>query len=149
MVTLLIFIPVALCFIFSSLALGLKQFDIHNLAEASAIFGYGMTFLLYLVSILALIIWYSIFFPLLGVRYAYTGKFRHFFDLKWLWRAFTIAPGEYLARTAAWGILLVVVTVLTPLTAGFAAVLAYALAPLSTINCAYLLGDYYRRYLDD
>ena len=91
----------------------------------------------------------SAFFPLLAVRYAHTKKFRHFFDLKWMWRAFTIAPGEYLARTAAWALLLALVTVLTPLTAGFAMVLTYALGPLSTVNCAYLVGDYYRAYLDD
>ena len=42
-----------------------------------------------------------------------------------------------------------VVTVLTPLTAGVANVIGVILLPLSLVNTFYLLGDYYRLYLDD
>ena len=41
------------------------------------------------------------------------------------------------------------ITILTPLTMGVAYIIGYMLAPLSMINCAYMVGDYYAFYLDD
>ena len=102
-----------------------------------------------LVGYLAVFLWLMLFQPLLLVRYAYTGKFRHLLSPRWAWRAFTIAPWEYLARTAVWTIYLVLITILTPLTMGVAYIIAYVLMPLSMINCAYMVGDYYAVYLDD
>jgi hypothetical protein len=102
-----------------------------------------------LIVAILFLIWIGFFAPLLAVRYSYTGRFRSFFEFRWAWNAFTIAPFEYIARTMAWSVLLVVITILTPLTAGFAWVLSYILGPYSTINCAYLIGDYYHTYLND
>jgi hypothetical protein len=108
-----------------------------------AVAGFG------LVGFLVVFLWLMVFQPLLLVRYANTGKFRHLLSPRWAWRAFIIAPWEYLARTAVWTIYLVLITILTPLTMGVAYIIGYMLAPLSMINCAYMVGDYYAVYLDD
>jgi len=120
-----------------------------TVAEATKILGFAGAIFTYLLVILALGIWNGCCIPLLMTRYAYTGKLRHFFGYRWLWNAVTIAPLEFFARAAAWTILLWVVTILTPLTAGWALVIGYLLAPLSAINTFYLIGDYYHQYLDD
>ncbi|HIB67414.1 MAG TPA: DUF4013 domain-containing protein [Phycisphaerales bacterium] len=103
----------------------------------------------YLCMLAVFYTWVTVFAPLLMVRYAHTRKFRHLLNPLWVWRAFTIAPTEFILRSLAWPIALVVVTVLTPLTAGVANAIGVILLPLSLVNTFYLLGDYYRIYLDD
>lgn len=141
--------PIVLCF--GLLAAGRSLFgkDAHALVDSVFLVGLAGSGVLYLTAILAMILWFSFFVPLLAVRYSYTGRFRSFFEFRWAWNAVTIAPFEYVARTMAWSILLVMVTILTPLTFGVAWIISYILGPFSMLNCAYLMGDYYNTYLND
>ena len=150
-VTLLFSLPVYFV-MFVSLGAGLGLANLtewKTLGLFTTIAGGGVTLVIYLLALLAILIWYGQFVPLLLVRYAYTGKFRHLLSPRWAWRAFTIAPFQYVARTSAWTILLMLLTILTPLTVGLAYFIGMLLLPLSAINCFYLVGDYYALYLDD
>ena len=115
------------------------------ISSGIGVIGYSLYFLILIVAYVVILLTS----PILVVRYAYTGRFRDMLSPRWAWRALTIAPGEYLLRTSAWSILLTVVTILTPLTAGVAVMLGYCLMPLAILNTAYLIGDYYAKYLDD
>ena len=142
LLTMLVLVCLGVCISLASLF----STDVSSPAMVVGLLG---TSIVQVVSLVLFFIWIGFFSPLLAVRYSYTGRFCSFFEFRWAWNAFTIAPFEYIARTMAWSVLLAVVTILTPLTAGFAWILSYILGPYSTINCAYLIGDYYDTYLND
>jgi hypothetical protein len=145
----LLFLPIMVC---GGVVVGVRALfgkEAHAVVNTFFALGLAVTTLFYALALIVLILWISFFVPLLAVRYTYTRRFRSFFEFRWAWNAFTIAPLEYLARTMAWSILLVVITILTPLTAGMAWILGYIIGPFSTVNCAYLMGDYYHKYLND
>jgi uncharacterized protein DUF4013 len=146
LVGLVLGIPFAICSVLFLVGTSLLVSDSPDAMMVVGSLGISM---FYLVAFLVFLAWVSFLSPLQAVRYSYTGRFRSFFEYRWVWNAVTIAPLEYLARTMAWSILLIVVTILTPLTAGLAGVLGYILTPYSTVNCAYLIGDYYETYLND
>lgn len=127
----------------------LSHFEWKALGGAAFTLAGIVTIMLYCCMLLVFYTWISVFAPLLMVRYAHTRKFKHLLNPMWVWRAVTIAPGEFVLRSLAWPIALMVVTVLTPLTAGIANIIGFLLLPLSLVNTYYLLGDYYRVYLDD
>ena len=131
------------------LAMVLTGFLTHDSAQAVGWFGLVMVMAFAVLSYILIFFWMMVIQPLLFARYAHTGKFRHLLSPRWAWRALTIAPWEYLARTSVWTIYLVIITILTPLTMGVAYIIGYMLAPLSMINCVYMVGDYYAVYLDD
>ena len=121
----------------------------HESAQAIGWLGVAGMIGFAILAYLLVMAWIVVVQPLLLTRYANTGKWRHLFSPRWAWRALTIAPWEYLARISVWTIYLVTITILTPLTMGVAYVIGYMLMPLSMINCAYMVGDYYAVYLDD
>ena len=127
--------------------------EMTSVAGVTAILGGGVSLFLYVgalvVSLVFTVLFASILQPLLLLRYAHTRQFRHLFDVPWAWRALTIAPWEYLLRTSAWGFAVLLIVILTPLTMGFSHVFNLLVAPLSAINSAYLLGEYYHKYLND
>lgn len=121
--------------------------------EATGLFvglaGTGVVLALGVALVFTAIVVFGLVFPLLLVRYAQTGKFRHLFSYRWAWNAFTIAPWEYLMRGSIWVGFLTTVTILTPLTAGGAYLIGVVCFPLFVINNIYLVGDYYKLYLND
>ena len=133
----------------TGVAAGLHHYEWSNAAIVAGVTGAGFSIALYLVLLVVLFTTVGLATPLMIARYAYTGRVRHLFSIRWAWNAFTVAPGAYLARVGVWGFSLMVVTILTPLTAGGAYILGMLFLPIVMINSFYMVGDYYNTYLND
>jgi Protein of unknown function (DUF4013) len=145
-----IHIPYILIFLGSALFGGtLAHFEWEKTGITAVLLGGGVAVGVLVFLIFVMMIALAIFYPLMIARYAHTGKFKHLLSPRWAWNAFAVAPWNYLGRTSVWTVLLTVITILTPLTAGGAYLIGILILPLALINTVYLVGDYYREYLDD